>query len=206
MKRERLNPIRRKMLLAAAVLLWCSVSQAGVVQYGFGVDDFVQFYIDGNLKASYDEYPAGSVHTDYLNLSNGWHDIQIIYKNRWIANYLDFDEISNTGIWNPVPLESLRSLDSQGNLIQGLRAEYFTLEGAYVTTKYGEGPIYHGWTPQGSRYQGVNPSLWAGIYDGFGTFEERLSGQILVIPEPATILLFCLGALFLRKKSIGIRK
>jgi len=200
MKREMLNPIMRKMLFAIAVLFCCSASQAGVVQYGFGVDDFVQFYIDGNLKASYDEYPAGAVHTDYLNLSNGWHDIQIIYKNRWISNYLELDEISNTGIWNPVPIESLRSLDSQGNLIQGLRAEYFTLEGDYVTTIYGEGPIYHGWTPQGSRYQGVNPSLWAGIYDGFSLFEERLSGQIFVIPEPSTLLLLGLGAMLLRRK------
>ena len=183
------------ILTALCVFGLVGVGQAAFVQYGIGVDDYVNLYIDDVLVGSYDAYPASSFTTAVLDLAEGWHNIQIDYKNRYGSNGLALHEIIS-GSWTIVPLESLRSLDAAGNTIQGLRADYYTLGGTFVQTVYGEGPIDHWWTPEGSRYESVNPAAWGGIYNGWSTFEERLSGQILVgtlVPAPGAILLAGLG-------------
>jgi hypothetical protein len=67
----------------------------------------------------------------------------------------------------------------------GLRAEYRNLGGTTVIkTVEGEGPIEHGyswqcyWAGQGFTYYEGRCELWAGIWDGWGRFEETLTGYI----------------------------
>ena len=197
------------LMLSIAFYLFPANASAISVQYGLSVDDYVQLYIDGNLVASYDKAPQGKAITGVLDLTEGWHDISIIYKNRWGSNGLRLFEGNGVTTDNTIPLTSLSSYDANGNLISGLLANYYDLNsGNLVTTIYGEGPIDHWYTVIGARYEGVESpsSLWAGTYDGWGCFEERLTGQILVgnqpVPEPATILLFVLGL----AGVVGIRR
>lgn len=194
------------LILSFAFYLFPANASTISVQYGIFVDDYGQLYIDGNLVASYDAYPSGKAKTGVLDLTEGWHDISIIYKNRWGSNGLLLYEGDGTIEANEIPLTSLHSYDANGNLINGLLANYYDLlSGNLVTTIYGEGPIDHWYAVSGTRYEGVtSSSLWAGIYDGWGSFEERLTGQILVgkVPEPATMLLFVLGL----AGVVGIRR
>jgi hypothetical protein len=180
----------------AAFLAAGGAAQAVLVQYSVGCDDYVDVFLDGSLIMSYDAYPSGGDTSGVLDLSAGWHDLQIVYKNRWGSNSLWFGTTTEL-----ISLDSFRSLDASGNTIAGLRADYYSLNsnngtGAFVKTVYGEGPIYHGWSwtggPNNIRYQDVDGALWAGLYGGWDKFEERLSGQILVgdaVPEPFTLVL-----------------
>lgn len=153
------------------------------VQYYLSVDDYGDLYIDGQLEAHYDAYPQGGDMTDVLDLSPGWHDIDILIKNRWGSSSVGLLTADlTTGDLTIVPLADLRSLNAQGQYVSGLKAEYYTSGGTTLyKTVYGEGPIWHvsggdtGYRP--GFYQGVSGPIWVGLWD---KFEERLSGQILV--------------------------
>lgn len=71
-----------------AVLLLSNSYADNLVQVGLTVDDYGELYIDGQLEASYDAFPAGNTWSAPLSLSSGWHDIEIIFKNRWGSNHL----------------------------------------------------------------------------------------------------------------------
>jgi hypothetical protein len=192
------------LFLIVSFYLVPSMSFALNVDYRVGVDDFVELYINNNLIISYDAGPSADVDGS-ANLSQGWYDISIVYKNRWGSNKLWLNQdYTSTGSYSTIPLEYYRSLDQSGNYINGLRADYYDLSGGFITTIYGEGPIAHAWAPYppGVYYEG-QLGLWAGIFGGdypSGNFEERLSGQIYIgssvppaVPEPATMLLLGSG-------------
>ncbi len=121
-----------------------SIGYAINVDYRVGVDDFVQLYINSNLIASYDNFPSADVYGS-VDLSQGWYDISIVYKNRWGSNLLSISQdYTATGSYSLIPLEYYRSLDESGNYINGLRADYYDLSGTFTTTIYGEGPLDHG--------------------------------------------------------------
>jgi hypothetical protein len=156
------------------------------VQYDLGVDDYGDLWIDGVLEAHYDGGAAGGDTTDVLDLTPGWHDIEILIKNRWGSSSVVLQQATGPGQYTVVPREHLRSLDAQGQFVSGLKAEYFTLGGTMpYKTVYGEGPIHHvSGGDTGYRlgmYQGVlgdgSGPPWVGLWD---TFEERVSGQILI--------------------------
>jgi len=128
-----------------------------------------------------------------MSSTDGWHDMAIVYKNRWGSNALVFQSVSVAGAWAPVSLENMRSQNTSGTWIDGLKADYYDLSGMYLTTIYGEGPIEHGarWDGNGqllTYYQSDWPAPWAGTFNGWSTFEERLSGQIMVgeVPDSGT--------------------
>lgn len=161
-----------------------TVTPAGTVpvQYYLGVDDYGDLYIDGQLEAHYDDYPQGGDMTDVLDLSPGWHDIEIVLKNRWGSSSVGLYEVPEPGALTYVPREHLRSVDEQGQFVSGLRADYYTLGGQYIKTVYGEGPLKHS---SGRVYEGDYDPDWASLDVPWGpswwnTFEEKLSGQILV--------------------------
>jgi len=166
------------------------------IDFWLSVDDFGILKIDGNTIAPYDDYPWGQAYGS-VDLTAGWHDISIQYKNRWGSNALIFrQKYPWESPYSIVPIDLFRSLDPSGNYIQGLKADYYDLSGNHLKTIYGEGPIHHQYIssnpPIYCLYEG-QPGYWAGTFTGWSKFEERLSGQIYVIPEPGTIFLLGFG-------------
>jgi len=191
--------MRRYLSAAIVCVLFSGVlAKAELVQYALSVDDYGKMTLDGQQLLLIDTPAQSSKKTAILDLSPGWHNIEIVYKNRWGSNTIAFYQMTGPArdIYTIVPKEDMRSLDGQGQLVSGLKADYFDLSGNYVSTAYGEGPIDHGWSaiaPLNTRYEGVPNTLWAGTYNGWGRFEERLSGQINVVPLPGAVLLGFLG-------------
>jgi hypothetical protein len=173
--------MKRHVKLAAAscfALLFLLAPQAHAVAVDFyiSVDDYTKLYIDGQLIASYDDYPWGEARAS-IDVPDGWHDIRLDYANRWGSTHLSFYyKLPGDTDYRLVPLAALRSADSGGNTIQGLRAEYSGGGNNFIV--YGEGPIQHGWY---NLYQGQSSTLWAGQFDvNWGIFSESLTGQILI--------------------------
>jgi hypothetical protein len=192
------------------LVLCTALSNATMMQYVVDADDYAMVYIDSQLVISYNQGGNGTSFSLPLELGNGWHSITIEYMNRWGSNNLCLGWMDN-GSWAEVALQSMRSQDQTGNWISGLKAEYhddLSFTSTPVLTLYGEGPIDHGWVWSGTpgqssiipKYQGVSPANWGGIYNGWSSFAERLSGEVLVIPEPATLSLLALGGLTLLRK------
>jgi hypothetical protein len=151
------------------------------VDFWMSVDDFGTLLIDSQTVASYDGYPWGQAYGT-VTLTEGWHDIDIVYKNRWGSNALIlFQKFTGDTVYSDIPKTHYRSSNDTGVVIPGLKAEYFDLSGNPSTTVYGEGPIHHQYASDGIHivYQGEY-GLWANVYDGWGKFEERLSGQIYI--------------------------
>lgn len=140
------------------------------VNFLVSVDDYAELHIDGQLVASYDDFPWG-IATAALQLSPGWHDLRIVYRNRWGSNALRLERrYEDEAATSVIPRADLRCLNGEGRWVAGLRADYeaFTL--------YGEGPINHGYP---GLYEGV-PGLWAGVYDYWALFSETLTGQVFI--------------------------
>lgn len=183
------NAIRILMFsLVVMATLSVGVQRAGattVTEYEISVDDYAVLRINGSVVASYDSIPWGSAYGS-VNLPTGWYSFELTYKNRFGSTALRFSSRSNpSDPWEIVPLSELRSLDSSGVTIQGLRADYFTLAGAPLGTIYGEGPISHGWL---NLYEGQIAPWAGGLVDtNWGLFEERLTGEIHVTSRAAGV-------------------
>jgi hypothetical protein len=139
-------------------------AQAGFspVLYYVTADDYVTLKINGALVASYDDVPWGTANGS-VNLPTGWYSIELDYKNRWGSTGLQFYSRTDANQpWQVVPLADMRSLDGSGATVQGLRADYYTLDGTQLGTVYGEGPIYHGWYNQ---YEGKTGEWAGGLVD-----------------------------------------
>ncbi|MHC4170114.1 MAG: PKD domain-containing protein [Planctomycetota bacterium] len=183
----------QSILMLMFVTLLAAPASAVSVQYYLGVDDYGDLWIDGVLVAHYDGGAQGHDFTDVLDLSPGWHDVELHIKNRWGSSTVGLYEVTGPGPdLTHVPREDLRSLNEQGQYVSGLRAEYYTLGGSTpYKTVYGEGPIAH--TSGGDTgyrlgyYQGEygdgTGAPWVGLWQ---TFEERLYGQIYV-GDPSTV-------------------
>jgi len=94
--------------------------------------------------------------------TDGWYDVAIDYKSISGTSALT---VFAYGGW--LPLVDLRSLDAGGNTINGLRADYYALDGTtLLSTSYGQGPMHYG---------AANGGLWTGT-----AFELKLTGQVYI--------------------------
>jgi len=177
--------------------------------YHVSVDDYVSLVINGVEIAHYDAFPWGTA-AGSVDLAPGWYPISLTYRNRWGTSALYFYELEGPGApaTELVPLARFRSRDGAGEIVSGLRADYYTLGGALLDTVFGEGPLGHGWF---NHYEGVDGKSGGTTVDlywrnNWRSFEERLTGEILVgelaIPEPVPLLLLSIGLgwLFLRRR------
>ena len=169
---------------------------ASMIDFNINVDDYVDLKIDGVTVEHYDAYPEANVPFS-LNLTPGLHSVLMDYANRWGSSALYWswkDPVDLT--WKPVPFANLFSENASGVLINGLRADYSSNEFGNWTV-YGEGPIWHDYTPM---YQGVSGVPWGYKISGWPHyFSENLSGDLLVngpsaVPEPSSLVL--MGSLF----------
>lgn len=188
--------------IIVCVLCAGTILKGEMVEYALDVDDYGTLTIDGTEVLHIDSGGEAWNRTGVLDLTSGWHDVEIVFKNRWGTNVIAFCEMTDTSV--VIGLDDMRYFDDTlGDYANGLKADYYTLNadystGSYVTTVYGEGPIHHGSTPVSplyTMYESVPNTLWAGIYDRWGKFEERLSGQVYVapVPLPGAALLGFLG-------------
>ena len=173
-------------------------AQGVAIDFAMYVDDYAKLYIDGSEFLTYDGH-AGNVYRT-LDLSPGLHDIDLEYANRWgsYGLFLGWKSPSETD-YTAIPKANLFCDGASGNVINGLRADYYEQSTGHFTI-FGEGPIWHNWTP---FYQGVSGEPWAGVFSGWPIyFTETLSGRLLVegeaVPEPCSL------AIFLGLGSIGL--
>ena len=172
--------------MGLTTLLAATPVEAAQVTFMIDVDDYASLYIDGVHRVTYDSPPQGQAFAT-LDLVPGWHDIQLDYANRWGTGvlWLSLKYEGDPG-FSVIPRSKLRSLDTDGNVIEGLRADY----GSF--TIYGEGPIQH--DDYWQNYQGA-PGKWAGIYGPWSKINETLTGQVLIVPEPGGWTVIGLGLL-----------
>ena len=198
-KARRSVPKALKIVVVVLFGFAAKHAAAAPTYYELSVDDFGSLVINGSQVASYDAYPWGNA-TGSVDLAPGWYPISLSFKNRWGTSALRFSERSDPQEpWDFVPLSHLRSHDGTGALVEGLRADYYALDGALLGTVFGEGPIAHGWA---NYYEGEAGKSGGAIVDlywraNWRTFEERLTGEIYVsgaaVPEPAPLSLLFLG-------------
>jgi len=185
-------------------------ANAGSLTLALGADDYGQLTVDGTVLGTLDAYPGGGFEVP-VDLSPGWHDITIDYKNRWGSNDLALNwKLPGDSSYSLVPLADLRSLYQAGGFGSGLFGEYFDLSGNALFNASAEGPIWHGayWfgPDLGEVYNGV-PGLWAGRFGPWAAFEERLSGEIYIpdsgVPEPGTCGLVLIGVGLVMRKRLA---
>lgn len=167
---------QRILTVVFAAVLTAGGAGAATVNLLMSADDFGVVRIDGNTVISYAGVGASSPYTTFANLSlaDGWHDISIDYKNTAGDNglLLYFTYTSNiyVGDWHWATSPFLRSLDADGNTINGLRGDYYSLAGALQQTVFGEGTI-------------KDTYLWGGFYGSGVLFEGVFTGQMYFGPD-----------------------
>lgn len=174
-------------MLVACVFCLGLPARAKTVQYFLGADDYGALSIDNVQVALFDGTAQGGDWTDVLDLAPGWHDIEIVFQNRWGSSSIAFGEGSQTAAtYDFVPVNQMRSKNALGEWIDGLRADYYEPDGDHIATVYGEGPIHH---VSGRWYEDMYNPDWASIQVPWGPswwnlFTEKLSGQVYVAPAP----------------------
>lgn len=99
--------------------------------------------------------------------TDGWYNVAIDYKS---INGVSALTVFAYGGW--LPLVDLRSLDGNGNTINGLRADYYALDGTtLLSTSYGQGPVH---------YSTGSGAPWTG-----SAFELKLTGQVYIGADSA---------------------
>ena len=166
-----------------------------------GADDYGALTIGGSPICTYDGGGWGGSVGSYNMVPGTWYDITIVYKNRWGSNGLGlwWDQPGDVGVWTGgiVPKINLRTSDGAGGYISGLHADYYDLSGNFLFAVDGEGPIAHGNADGVNTFYENQLGLWAGTYTFWGTFEERLTGEIRITPVPVP------GALMLGTVGVG---
>ncbi|MBP1779408.1 MAG: hypothetical protein H6Q86_5419 [candidate division NC10 bacterium] len=189
------------VLIGIGLCLTASVACADTIQYFIGVDDYGSLSINGTLLATFDSGGAGTTAPVAVTLPAGWYDITIDYKNRWGTDWLGLYWDPGPGV-DVVPEAYLRSQNSTGQWVSGLKADYYWLNpdksrGAPIQTIYGEGPLANGV----NSYEGYHNGRSWPVVGYTGIFEEYLTGQIYVgtsppptaVPEPATLVVWASG-------------
>lgn len=169
----------------AATVLVAPAAWAVSIDYRVSVDDQVDLTIASIPVASYHGYPWSDADGS-VDLPEGWYPITLDYANLYGSTALYFYERAARNLaWSLVPRAKLRSTDAGGNLISGLRGEYFDEAGNSLGTVYGEAPIAHGWY---QSYQGSTGNWGSGLVDtNWGLFSERLTGEIYVGAGPTPL-------------------
>jgi hypothetical protein len=195
-------------LFAIGIAALTSMSAlATPITLNFYVDDRATIVVDGTTVGSYNNPAAAGNIINTLDLSPGWHDLEVDYANQAGTNFLGLTrEYAGDTVFTLFPDAELRSLDQNGQITQGLRGDYYTsLGGAFLFTRYGEGPLDHGALSFTNEiYQGV-PGLWAGQFGPSAQFGEIVTGQFLVagVPEPGSLAFVGIGSLLL---LLGLRR
>jgi hypothetical protein len=169
--------LQRFLILVFAAALTAGTSSAiSLVTFQLlgntgGGSQFGALTIDGTLLGSSTQQGASSLYYGSANETDGWHSIEIDYTNNSGPSGLTL--LVNSG-W--AAAGNLASYDAGGNVINGLQGIFLTLQGATVTTVYGdgEGPYIH--------YTGGS-APWSGTYNSYtftptSTFQEQLIGYI----------------------------
>jgi hypothetical protein len=174
-------------------------------------DDYGQFFVDGNLIGSYDNPATAGNIIATVDLEPGWHDVAFTYRNRAGTNRLGLSwKLPGDAEFLIIPESNLRSLDSTGALVSGLRGDYYNLGGPYQFTRFGEGPILHGANSFSEEIYEGSIGLWAGLYGPSDLFEEELVGEFYVppppaVPEPTSLGLLVLGGAELLRRRWSAR-
>jgi hypothetical protein len=181
---------------------------ADLVTFTVGADDYAKLTIDGSQIALHDAGGWGAASGSFDMILGTWYDITIVYRNQWGSNGLGLwwdQPWVDEGVWTGgiVPKLNLRTPDGAGGYISGLHADYYDLAGNFQFAVDGEGPIAHGNADGVNTFYENQLGLWAGTYTFWGMFEERLTGEVRIIPEPATLSLLLLG---LGSSSLALRR
>jgi sugar lactone lactonase YvrE len=166
-------------------------SSAVVVNFGMGADDYGQLIINDTVICTYDNINAAGGCSGSFDMTPGvWYSIFIQYQNRLGSDGmgLSWDQpgTANAGGFgtpfpNLVPKANLRTQDTTGAFVSGLRGDYKFMGTGSSTcpsqpSVIGEGPI----NAINTTYNN-NPN--AGSWNGCGYFDlfsETLSGQIQI--------------------------
>src|SRR5208282_5262743 len=190
---------------AAAVL--SQSCQATLVTFGMGADDYGSLTVNVSNVCTYDNISAAGGCNGSVNMTPGvWYDISIDYKNRlgsdgmaltWdqsgTAQSFGYGSVADALAPSLVPLVDLRTLNAS-SYVSGLTGNYYDLDGTFVKTVVGEGPIH---AINNVYDNAISPDDWAG-FGYFSLFEERLTGQIMLapaagVPEPSSMIVFLSG-------------
>ncbi len=169
------------VLFISSILIPFSYAQNIQKELKVTVDDFIILKIANKLVYHYNDYPVRA-DIKSINLPEGWHSIEIEYKNKFGSNLLKLEEkLPQRKYFSLIPKNCFRYLDdSKLFYIIGLRADYYDLHENFIQTVLGEGPIYHAYSDYTPAIYQNKFGLWAKNFDGWASFEEKLRGEIYI--------------------------
>lgn len=82
-----------KMLFVLLALGLFSAAQIPAIPIDFCgyADDYVSIFIDGSSVLTYNGSGSGASYAT-VDLARGWHDLYIVYQNRWGTSELAFSQ------------------------------------------------------------------------------------------------------------------